>query len=275
MPILEDCLDSLRRAVDRIDHEVIVVDNKSSDNSPSVAATCFPNQTVLTNPVNKGFAAACNQGAAAASGEYLLFLNPDVQVDKDGIERLLAVFAHRDRIGLAGGRMRYPDGTFQPTCRRFPTLQNLFFSRGSLLTRLPGMSRSGKGHHYRYTLPDYPQTTIVDAVAGTMAMVRRDVFEQVNGYDPRFFLYLEDTDLSLRLDRQGFANVFVPAAGGTHYWQQGSNSGYLKRNWYHHCSVWRYFRKHRPGTSNMMLLLLLLVVNFLLGLVIPRSKRHL
>jgi len=271
MPLLESCLVSLRRAVGGVGHEVIVIDNNSSDNSPTVAAAYFPEKPVLINVVNRGFAAACNQGAMVAMGEYLLFLNPDVEVDIDAIEQLLAVFAHGDRIGMAGGRIRHPDGTFQPTCRRFPTISNLFFSRGSFLSRL--LREAHLWDRVSYTLPDYAQTTIVDAVAGTMVMIRRDLFTRAGGFDERFFLYMEDTDLSLWFNQHGYVNVFVSAAGATHHWRQGSRIGRLNRCRHHHHSMWKYFRKHSPGNWRLLGLLLLLTVNFLLVSIFPWPRR--
>jgi len=271
MPLLQDCLSSLKVAGRNIDYDIVLVDNNSADLSPSVARTLFPNMKILINRENLGFATACNQGAAAADGEFLLFLNPDVRVDEDGIENLQAVFSAKDRIGWATARLRYPDGTFQPTCRRMPTVHNILFSRGSFLGNLMGGGRSRRTN--RYTLPDYLDTTIVDAVSGTMVMIRQNLFSRVGGFDERFFMYMEDTDLSLRLTKQGYVNVFVPDAGGVHFWRRGSNAGRVKRIWYHHCSMWKYFRKHFQGRFLLVLLYLLLGVNFILAVLFQRPNR--
>ena len=271
MPLLRDCLSSLKAAGRNIDYNIVLVDNNSADLSPSVARTLFPNMKILINRENLGFAAACNQGAAAADGEFLLFLNPDVRVDEDGIENLQAVFSAKDRIGWATARLRYPDGTFQPTCRRMPAVHNILFSRGSFFGSLMGGGRSSRTN--RYTLPDYLDTTIVDAVSGTMVMIRRNLFSRVGGFDERFFMYMEDTDLSLRLTEAGYVNVFVPDAGGVHFWRRGSNAGRVRRIWYHHCSMWKYFRKHFHGRFLLVLLSLLLGVNFVLAVLFQRPSR--
>jgi len=271
MPLLQDCLSSLKVAGRNVDHDVILVDNNSDDLSPSFARTLLPNMHILINRENLGFAAACNQGAAVADGEFLLFLNPDVQVDEDGIENLLAVFSAKDRIGWATARLRYPDGTFQPTCRRMPTVQNILFSRGSFLGNLIGGGLSGRT--LRYTLPDYPDTTIVDAVSGTMVMIRRSLFDWVGGFDDQFFMYMEDTDLSLRLTKEGYVNVFVPDAGGVHFWRKGSDAGRVKRIWYQHCSMWKYFRKHFHASILLAMLPLLLGLNFILAVLLQRPYR--
>ena len=271
MPLLRDCLSSLKAAGRNVDYDIVLVDNNSTDLSPSVARTLFPNMTILINRENLGFAVACNQGSAAADGEFLLFLNPDVLVDEDGIENLQAVFSAKDRIGWATARLRYPDGTFQPTCRRTPTQQNILFSRGSFLGNIMGGRRSKRAN--QYTLPDYLDTTIVDAVSGTMVMIRRNLFSRVGGFDERFFMYMEDTDLSLRLTKGGYVNVFVPDAGGVHFWRRGSSAGRVKRIWHHHCSMWKYFRKHFQGRFLLVLLPLLLAANFILAVLFQHPNR--
>ncbi|UCC43876.1 MAG: glycosyltransferase family 2 protein [Candidatus Zixiibacteriota bacterium] len=272
MPLLEECLANLKAAMQGIPGEIVAVDNNSVDHSATVVVRYFPKAKVIVNRDNPGFGTACNQAAQRSSGEFLLFLNPDVLVDQDAIRNLRAVFSARDRIGLAGARLRHPSGMFQPTCRKFPTISNLVYSRGSVIGQISG-SRSQRPEHI-YTLPDYDQTTIVDAVAGTMSMVRRDLFEKIGGFDERFFLFMEDTDLSLRLNRQGYVNVFVPAAGGVHHWGRGSRSGHAKRQWYQHRSVWKFFRKHHEDRRSLAVLALLLSVNLPASLVFGRPRRE-
>lgn len=260
MPYLRECLDSLRRSLETIPHELILVDNASSDDSPSVAREIFPDSEIILNRENLGFASACNIGGEKAKGEYLLFLNPDVKIDMDGVAELKKAFLQKNRIGAAAARMRSSDGSFQPTCRKFPTINNLMFSRGFFMSRWLG----GKGG---YTMPDSHDLIEVPAVAATMMMIKNDIFRSIGGFDKRFFVYLEDTDLCLRLHRSGFKNYFVPGAGGVHLWRRGSDCGQIRRNWYHHWSMWQYFLKHFPNGFALMLLPLLLLLNFSLSLV--------
>lgn len=261
MPCLRECLESLRRSLETISHELILVDNASSDDSPSVAREIFPDSEIILNRSNMGFAAACNAGAEKARGEYLLFLNPDVKLDTDSVVELKKVFSLKNRVGAAAARMRFSDGGFQATCREFPTINNLIFSRGFFMSRWLG-GRNG------YTLSDSDDLVEVPAVAATMMMINRDLFRSIGGFDKRFFVYMEDTDLCLRLQRSGFKNYFVPDAGGVHLWRHGSNAGRIRRNWYHHWSMWQYFLKHFPNGFAIMLLPLLLLLNFAFSLVI-------
>lgn len=269
LPALTGCLNTLARAISNLPSELIVVDNASQDQSVIETARRFPKARIISNPVNIGFARACNRGGEAAEGEYLLFLNPDVEVDEGAITLLLDEIGTHPQAGLVSGRLRNPDGTFQATCRRFPTIGNMIFSRGSFLA---GMFASGKPDSDRYTLPDYGQTTEVPAVAATMPMVRRQLFLEAGGFDRRFFMFMEDTDLSLRLHQLGYRNLFVPLSGGVHRWGEGSRAGRVRREYYHHVSIWKYFLKHFPNGFSVVLLPLLLMANFLLVTMLPTRR---
>jgi GT2 family glycosyltransferase len=265
-PVLTGCLQALVRAVAATSCEIVIVDNASRDRTLEEVKRLVPNARVISNNRNAGFAHACNQGAEIAAGEYLLFLNPDVELDADAIGALLNVIEGRSDAGLVSGRLRNPDGTFQATCRRFPTIGNMIFSRGSVFGRICSDSGASAA---RYTLPDFTETTEVPSVAATMVMVRRSLFAQVGGFDRRFFMFMEDTDLSLRLHQLGYRNLFAPTAGGVHHWGKGAKAGRVQREYYHHVSLWKYFLKHVPNGFSVVVLPLLLLVNFFLVILLP------
>lgn len=261
-PVLQDCLTSLRCCLNGNRFEIINVDNSSTDDSPTQIRQYFPDAKVIVNPKNVGFAAACNLASKEATGEYLLFLNPDVIVDENAVEQLVNALKSRKDAGVVVGRMRFPDGSFQATCRNFPMIDNMLHSRGSVLSKF---IRNGTA----YTLPDYDVITPIPAAAGTMMMLRNDLFHSVGGFDQRFFVFLEDVDLCLRLALRGHKNYFVPSAGAVHLWGRGSSAGKLRRNWYHHWAVWKYFCKHYPSVFSLFVLPLVLAVNFLLVTLLP------
>jgi GT2 family glycosyltransferase len=269
LPALVDCLTSLPGAVGNLYHELLIVDNASTDESLTQAQRLAPSARIIKNDHNVGFADACNRGAEAARGEYLLFLNPDVILDPGAVAALVAEARTNPGAGLISGRLRNPDGSFQATCRRFPTIGNMIFSRGSVLSRLLGRADSDSG---RYTLGDFAQTTEVPAVAATFVLIRGDLFDELGRFDTRFFMYMEDTDLSLRLHQHGRVNLFVPAAGGIHRWGRGSREGQIRRLWWHHHSVWKYFLKHVPNGFSVVVLPVLLGVNFLASVLIPSRR---
>lgn len=251
LPALDDSLDSLKKGARDIDIELIVVDNGSDDGSVECVKKHFPGAGVIQNRRNAGFAAACNQGAKEARGEYLLFHNPDLQLDEGAIGRMLEVYESHENVGAVAGRMRFPDGSFQATCRNFPTVRNLIFSRGSVLSKVTG----GSGN---YTLGDFDEITEVPAVAGTLMMVKKELFESLYGFDSSYFMYMEDTDFCLRLSRRSYKNYFTPHAGGVHLWGKGSRGGNLRRRWYHHNSVWKYAVRNFPSGISLIILPLLL-----------------
>lgn len=263
---LKDSLTALKQAVIPESYELIIVDNNSTDKSLEIVNMYFPEAKVIKNIMNLGFAKACNIGVRNASGDYILFYNPDLIIDPNSIGNLLKIFDEVDNVGAVTGRMRFNDNTFQPTCRKFPTKENIIFSRGSIF---PSFLKKSN----RYTLPDYDKVTEVDAVAGTFTMVKKEVFEKIGMFDKRFFMYMEDSDLCLRLNQAGYKNYFVPKAGGVHLWGKGSSTGKLKRSYYHHISIWKYFLKHYPNSFSLLFLPILLFLNFTLSYVFKRGLK--
>lgn len=266
---VRSCLNKLKDAVSRLNHELIVIDNDSVDGTIEEVKEIWPDASVIVSQSNRGFAAAVNVAASKAIGEFLLFLNPDVDLDPDAIGKLVATFEERPDAGAVAARMRFPNGSFQPTCRNFPTLSNMLFSRGSVMSRI-----TGKGSNY--TLDDFGETTAVPAVAGTVMMVRRNLFGRLGSFDNRFFMYMEDTDFCLRLAQAGLSCYFVPEAGGVHRWGSGSSSGRLIRLWYHHLSFWMYFMKHKPNFFSLAVLPALLSCNLIIrvaAVIITRQSR--
>ena len=245
--------------------ETIIVDNASTDDSLERAISVIPDVKIIQQNYNAGFAKACNRGALESSGRYLLFYNPDLEIDRDALVQLQEFLEKEQNAGAVSGRMRFPDGSFQATCRKFPNMQNIFISRGSFLSRFLSKTEI-------YTLPDYDEITEVDAVAGTMLAVSREKFMQVKMFDERFFMYMEDSDLSYKLHLSGFKNFFLPKAGGVHLWGKGSKAGHIKRAYYHHLSVWKYYLKHFPGGFSIIFLPFVLLGNFLLSILIPKRN---
>ncbi|MFZ5979138.1 MAG: glycosyltransferase, partial [Candidatus Zixiibacteriota bacterium] len=114
LPALKDCLLSLRGAVKGQDFELFLVDNRSDDQPDRLVKDLFPSAQIIHNEENIGFGAACNRGAFNASGEFLLFINPDVKVDSGIIDRLREVHQDNPKIGLSAARCRLVDGSFHP-----------------------------------------------------------------------------------------------------------------------------------------------------------------
>jgi GT2 family glycosyltransferase len=186
--------------------------------------------TLLANRRNRGFAAACNQGACDSRADYLLFLNPDAYVEPTAIDAAVAAIeAAGARTAIAGVQLVNDDGVPEATCGRFPTLANLFF-------QLTGLSRlsSARFPAMRMLEWDHRASRQVDFVSGACRLVRRAVYERLGGFDERLFLYLEDADLALRARGLGFATIFSAEASVVHPggWSRGRDRAWrLAQSW--------------------------------------------
>ena len=202
--------EKLRRCLSCIEpeHEVIVVDNASSDGSAEMVRTDFPNVRLIENSDNRGFGAANNQGAAIAKGPWLLYLNSDCYASPGAITCLATALTEQEAIA-GGGKLLNPDGTLQESVAADLTLWMVFLEQ-SFLDRL--FRRFGAGY---WRTPK--SQVVVPQVMGACLMVKNGL----ETFDERFFLYCEDTDLCKRLSMHG-AILYVPSCEFTH--EMGSSS---------------------------------------------------
>jgi GT2 family glycosyltransferase len=199
--LLQQCLQSIEHKTAYERYEVIILDNESSD--PATARyfeTIAVKHRVYRVPGDFNFSAINNFGVSMASGDFLLFLNNDVQVSEAGWLGAMLEQAQRAEVGAVGAKLLYPDGRIQ---------------HAGIVLGLLG----GTGHAFRFQRPDEPGyhsfSDVVrncSAVTGACMMVRRRVFEEVGGFDQRFKVAYNDVDLCLRLRQRGFLIVYTPFA---------------------------------------------------------------
>ncbi len=208
------CLDSVVRETRRTSYEIVLVDNGSMDGSPDAVARRFPEIKLLRQQRNLGFAAACNLAARQASGRYLLLLNPDTVVLDGAIDKLVDFARNHAEAGIWGGRTLFGDGRLNPaSCWRRPTLWNQFCAGLALNTRFPNsplFNSLGYGGWQRDNERD------VDIVSGCFLLIDAEVWNQLRGFSPAFFMYGEDSDLCLRAGQLGYRPRFVPYAALMH-----------------------------------------------------------
>ena len=259
--VLSECLQAIASGDADFPVEIIVVNNPpmKADHVLGVPGGLTVKQ--IDTDARVGFGSACNLGVARSEGEYILLLNPDVILDPGAIRVLYTALAEMAGLDIVVGRLTGPDGRFQASCRRFPTLGNLFLSRGSLLSRLFHLGNRN------YTLPDYDDVTRVEAAAAAMMMMPRADFDKIEGFDESFFMYMEDTDLCYRAAQKHLNIGYVPQAGGKHYWGFSTGHYRFRRIIWHHRSIWRYFAKHHRSFPILVSLGPLLLVNCFLSLV--------
>lgn len=205
---LEQCLLSVRRAVQGIEAEVIVVDNHSQDGSMDYLPPRFPEVTFVRGKHNLGFARANNKAIVRSSGEYVLLLNPDTVVGEDVLRECVAFLDAHPDAGAAGVRMLKSDGSDAKESRRgVPTPLTSFYKMVGLCARFPRSKVFGK--YYMGYLP-WDEPSRIEIVSGAFCMLRREGLDKVGLLDEDFFMYGEDIDLSYRLLQGGWHNWYLP-----------------------------------------------------------------
>ena len=229
---LEESLPALGPQVD----ELLVISNV-----PGSAGALPPGVRLLESPEPRSFAANVNAGVAATSGEYVLVANPDA-VPEEGAVAALARFAeaHR-RAGLVGPLVLWPDGTWQPSLRRFPTVL------GTIRRRTPlRWLRSPYEHqvsHYG-TRPSEPVQGDW-LLGGACLLMRRTLLEEIGGWDAGYRHYVEDIDVAYRAARAGWERWLVPEAVVNHAYAAVIDKRFLSRHtWWHLRGMARFVRKH-------------------------------
>lgn len=209
------CLESVYEQTTTASFEVLVIDNASSDGSANAIRNAFPQVRLLEPGSNQGFASANNLAAKHATGEFILLLNPDTVILDKAIDRIVAFARQRPGAGVYGGRTFFGDGSLNYTsCHGRPTPWSLFcmgLGLSSLFRRWELLNPEGLGAWKRDSI------RTVDCVTGCFLLIRRDLWQRLGGFDLDFFMYGEDTDLSIRAAAAAGPNLVFPDARLIHY----------------------------------------------------------
>lgn len=213
--LLLRCLESLMLNSGALKPSIIVVDNASATDHGTEIAKRYPGVIWLRMPVNLGFAAATNLAARRVETEWILLLNPDTEVQKGALERLLYFSQSRRTAGITGGRTRYGDGTLNPySCGARPTLWSVF-------CRSLGLARLFRSSAFfnSEALGGWQRDSIrhVDYVVGCFLMISTQLWKQLSGFDERYYLFGEEVDLCLRARRLGYQPMITPQAEIIHH----------------------------------------------------------
>lgn len=184
--------------------EIVAVDNASSDGTADTIARRFPHATLIRNGANEGFAAACNQGLAAARGAYLLLLNPDCEATADALKAMVRLLKRRPDVGAVGCTLLHEDGLPQHSWHREPSALT-YWGTHSLLSPLCLRARKALFGDRTRTRP-----FAVDWLMGACVMVPRSAYERVGGMEASWFMYCEDTDWCRRIRDAGLRVVHDP-----------------------------------------------------------------
>jgi GT2 family glycosyltransferase len=230
---LERSLPALAPQVD----EVVVIANRSGSVGAVPAGV-----RVLENPRPVSLAANVNSGIAATSGEYVLAANPDAIPEPDAVAALVAFADAHLRCGIAGPQMRWRDGSWQPSRRRFPTVRGTLVRRTPLRRLRPPFERQ-RDHYLLDERPDEPVEA--DWMLGAFLLMRRSMLEELGGWDAGFRHYCEDIDVCYRAMLAGWERWYVPEAVVLHDYAAVIDRRFLSRHTLWHLrGMARFVRKH-------------------------------
>jgi N-acetylglucosaminyl-diphospho-decaprenol L-rhamnosyltransferase len=225
---LERCLAALRPQVD----ELVVVAN--------LPGTKAEGALVIENEQPAGYAANANRGVASTSAPFVVLCNPDTEAAPDAV-RILREFAEaHPRAGIVGPELRHADGAMDPSRRRFPTVSGTIVRRTPLRRVLSGTQRA------HYGLDERPSEPVeADWLLGAFLLLRRQMLNELGGFDEGFRLYGEDIDLAYRAQQAGWERWYVPEAKAVHAHQALTDRKlFTRQTLWHWRGILRFVRKH-------------------------------
>jgi len=195
------------------DYEIIVFDSDSQDNTPKILNEMFPEVQVIASEENLGYARGMNAGYSIAKGEYIAFMNPDMEVKNDIFKPLIDEIDSDNSIGIIAPQLKYGDGTVQPTVKRDPTL----FSQVLILLKLHHFISSPVIYKYLAKDFDYTKVSEVEQLMGAFIFTKRERYEKFGPWDARYPLWWEDVQLCKDSRKAGYKNIYYPSVSLTHF----------------------------------------------------------
>jgi GT2 family glycosyltransferase len=212
--LILNCLESLVSHAGKLKLEIIVVDNKSSDDSVARIAELYPNVQIIKNKNNEGFARANNTAFALCGSDYVLLLNPDTEVRANCLQTSLKHIQSQPRIGALGCRVMFESGEHQPTIFRFLNLRQLFYA---IFLDANARARSAWFGDARYASLAHDQVQSVDVITGCFMLVPSDLISLTGGMDNNFFMYAEEAEWCFRIKQHDYTVEYFPSAEIMHH----------------------------------------------------------
>ena len=243
---LEQCVASVQEALTNIDSEIIVVDNDSSDDSCEMIKSRFPNVKLIKNNSNLGFPKGNNIGVAQAKGDYICILNPDTVVAEDTFNRILAFAEKQENLGIVGCKLIDGSGNFLPESKRgiptpFVALTKIF----GLYKLFPNWELFNR--YYAQHLSEN-ETGKVDILVGAFMIMKRNLYNEIGGFDENCFMYSDDIDLSFMTLKSGKNNYYFHETSVIHYKGESTvkDGLYMKR---FREAMQFFYKKHYKSSS--------------------------
>ncbi|OGJ51321.1 hypothetical protein A2307_00590 [Candidatus Peregrinibacteria bacterium RIFOXYB2_FULL_33_20] len=243
------CVEALQKSVIDFDYEIIFVDNASSDESIEYLRKAHLNRDIklIESDRNLGYGQANNLAVKHAKGDFILICNPDIFVNQDSLQKLVDYLKKHEEIGILAPKLMYHNGHIQESCRRFMTFTDVIIKR-TPLKYLPKFKKKLS----KYLMHDFNHNKIqnVDLVTGACFLMQKKVYNELKGFDPRYFLFMEDFDLCQRVHKAGYKVVYYPEVSVLHFHKRLSGDGFFtlltkKVFWLHVSSAIKYFWRWR------------------------------
>lgn len=229
-----------------IDAEIFVVDNNSTDNSKELLVAKFPTVHFTWNKENLGFAKANNQALEKASGEYILFLNPDTILPEDCLINCTRFFESHPDAGALGIRMIDGAGKFLKESKRaFPSPLTSLYKLSGVTKIFPRSTIFAKYHLGHLSENESHE---VDVLAGAFMMVPKKILQQTGSFDETFFMYGEDVDLSYRIQKAGYKNYYFAGSTIIHFKGESTKKGSLNYVRLFYSAMSLFVKKHYSGS---------------------------
>ena len=241
---LEQCLCSVIKAINNIETEIFVVDNHSNDGSVEYLQPKFPRVKFIINKINTGFAKANNQALMQASGEFILFLNPDTIVAEDSFEKCISFLEANEKAGAVGVKMIDGSGFYLKESKRgFPSPLVSFYKLSGLINLFPHskiFARYYLGHL------NNNENNKVDVLSGAFMMIKKEVLDITGGFDEQFFMYAEDIDLSFRIQKANYYNYYLAETTIIHFKGESTRKDFRYTKLFYK-AMSQFVRKHYKG----------------------------
>lgn len=240
--LLRHCLASIEANRGDLSIETIVVDNASVDDSVAMVMREFPQVHLIASQENLGYTGGNNLGVQEAQGRFILVLNPDTEIVGDALQQMVAYLDGCPTVGVVGPQLLYPDGSVQPSRRRFPRPATAFFTATPFAWRWFQDNRVERS----FLMADSPNHTVqsVDWLTGAALMIRRETWQQIGPFDQRFFMYFEEVDWCHRCRDKGWEIHYLPLARIVHHLGKSAGQLGMARLMRLYRSEVLYFRKY-------------------------------
>lgn len=269
---IKKCLHSVNSALSNYRAEIFIIDNHSTDQTVAIARKLLSNfdpehhWSIICNETNKGFTSAVNQGVRQAQGDFVLLLNPDTELPADVFRPLIDVFRADPQVGIVAPQLRNPDGSIQPSCRRFPRRRDVIYHALGLHWLF---NKSREFNSWKMGDFDHQSQREVDQPQGAFLLARKKAVDQVGLLDERFPMFFSDVDWCRRFIDHGWKILFVPSVQIVHHKGTSIYRNRLKMIWSSHWSFFHYFKKYQRGFFQGILNLV--IGEILIGLALVRS----